>query len=140
MDVQKIFDILEIPETKDENAIKTAYRSKLVSVNPEDNPEGFKRLREAYEAGLKYAAQSVETSAGNKNDDPVSLYLKQLDNVYRSLPRRLDITEWDRLLKDDLFNDLDLCEDAKWRLFRYLADHYELPVEVLRMLDQVFYI
>lgn len=140
MDVQKIFEILEIPETKDENAIKTAYRGKLVSVNPEDNPEGFKRLREAYEAGLKYAAQSNEDSAEPKNDDPVSLYLKRLDNTYRSLSRRLDITEWELLLKDELFNDLDLCEDAKWRLFRYLADHYELPVAVWRQLNRVFHI
>ena len=140
MDVQKIFEILEIPETKDESAIKAAYRDKLVSVNPEDNPEGFKRLREAYEAGLKYAAQSEEDSAGIRNDDPVSLYLERLDDIYRSLSRRLDLTEWDRLLKDELLDDLDLCEDAKWKLFRYLADHYELPVAVWRELDRVFHI
>ena len=140
MDTQRIFEILGIPETKDEEAIKAAYRSKLVSVNPEDNPEGFKRLREAYEAGLRYAAIQDETSSGNKSDDPVSLYLKRLDSVYRSLTKRLDVSEWDRLLKDELLDDLDLCEDAKWGLFRYLADHYELPMTVWRMLDQVFHV
>lgn len=140
MDAQKIFEILEIPETKDEDAIKAAYRSKLVSVNPEDNPEGFKQLREAYEAGLRYAAKGEENTPGDKPDDPVSLYLDRLDSVYRSLPRRLESSEWESLLKDDLLDDLDLCEDAKWGLFRYLADHYELPTAVWRMLDQVFHV
>ena len=140
MDIQKIFEILEIPETKDEEAIKAAYRSKLVSVNPEDNPEGFKRLREAYEAGLRYAARQEEASQSNKSDDPVSLYLERLDSIYRSLSGRLETSEWERLLKDELLDDLDLGEDAKWELFRYLAGHYELPAAVWRMLDRVFHV
>ena len=57
MDRQRIFEILGIEETKEEERIREAYRSKLVSVNPEDNPEGFKRLREAYERALSLARQ-----------------------------------------------------------------------------------
>ena len=138
MDVQKIFEILEIQETKDAETIKKAYRSKLVSVNPEDNPEGFKRLREAYEAALKYASEIIDNADDSEADDPVSLYLKRLEQIYRSLSRRLDVSEWERLLKDELLDDLNLGEDAMWGLFRYLSEHYELPTDIWRMLNQTF--
>lgn len=49
MEKQMMFHILGIEETKDEQVIRDAYRALLRSVNPEDDPEGFKRLREAYE-------------------------------------------------------------------------------------------
>ena len=52
MEKQLIFHILEIEETKDEAAIKDAYLSVLKKTNPEDNPEGFKRLRQAYEEAI----------------------------------------------------------------------------------------
>ncbi len=56
MDVRKIFQILGIEETKDEEQIKQAYRNKLVTVNP----EGFIRLRTAYEDALLYSKEQEE--------------------------------------------------------------------------------
>ena len=47
MQKEEIFAILGIDETKDERALKNAYRQQLMHTNPEDDPEGFKRLREA---------------------------------------------------------------------------------------------
>ena len=139
MDTQKIFEILDITVTKDENLIREAYRNKLVTVNPEDNPEGFRRLREAYEAALKYAAQSEETGK-EKNNDPVSLYIEKLTNIYHSLSRRLDTAEWESLLKDEILDDLDLSEDAKWSLFRFLSGNYRLPTRIWHLLDRTFHI
>jgi len=46
MSGKDIFAVLGIAETKDEAQIRAAYRDKLITVNPEDNPEGFKLLRE----------------------------------------------------------------------------------------------
>ena len=51
------FNTLGIEATKEEKKIKEAYRARLHAVNPEDDPDGFKRLREAYEEALKYARQ-----------------------------------------------------------------------------------
>ena len=45
MEKEMSFHILGIEETKDENAVKMAYRKLLKETNPEDDPEGFKRLR-----------------------------------------------------------------------------------------------
>ena len=44
MQKEEIFAILGIDETKDERALKNAYRQQLMHTNPEDDPEGFKRL------------------------------------------------------------------------------------------------
>ena len=63
MDVREMFRILQIEETKDKNTIKTAYRSLLPKTNPEDDPEGFKQLRQAYEEAMRYADRPVESEA-----------------------------------------------------------------------------
>ena len=38
MELVEIFQVLGIEQTKDERAIKNAYREKLAVTNPEDNP------------------------------------------------------------------------------------------------------
>ncbi len=53
MEKELIFQILGIPETKDEEDIRRSYGEKLKETNPEDDPEGFKRLRQAYEEAIK---------------------------------------------------------------------------------------
>lgn len=45
--------MLEIRPTVDQKIIKLAYAKKLHRHHPEDDPEGFKRLRKAYEEALK---------------------------------------------------------------------------------------
>ncbi len=136
MEVQRIFEILEIEATKDEAAIREAYRDRLVFVNPEDNPEGFKRLREAYEGALLYARQQEAEQEGS--DDPVSLFLNKAKEIYASLSRRLDEKEWEALVREDVLDDLDLCEDAKWGLFSSLARYYRMPAKIWKVLDQAF--
>ena len=139
MDRKKVFAILGIAETKEEGLIKGAYREKIVSVNPEDNPEGFKRLREAYEGALAYAreVENGQNESHSKND-PVSQYLEKVDQVYTSLSRRLNAEEWEKLVREEVLDDLDLGEDAKWGLFSYLASHYRMPSDIWKVLDRVF--
>ena len=56
MEFIEAFRILNIEETKDENEIKLAYRNLLPNVNPEDDKEGFMKLRDAYETAMEYAS------------------------------------------------------------------------------------
>lgn len=135
METQRIFEVLGIGETKDEKEIKAAYRNRLASVNPEDNPEGFKRLREAYESALVMARRQEEEQL---QDTPSDRYMREVEEVYRSLPRRLDEKEWERLTKNEMLDDLALEEEIKWKLFRYLADHFRMPVPIWKVLDKAF--
>lgn len=138
MDTKSIFSILGIEQTKDEDRIRGAYRDKLVAVNPEDNPEGFKRLRGAYEEALAYARIKEEEQKQDEKEDPVSLYLQKLDGIYRSISRRQDEEEWERLLREDVVDDLDFGEEVKWKTFFYLMDHYRIPSRIWRVLDRAF--
>lgn len=145
MSIQEIFSVLGIPETKDENEIRLAYRKLLSGVNPEDNPEGFKRLRGAYEEALIYAktpddTESIQEAEWMEEKGPAGEFLRRVAQVYSSLPRRLDIEEWNALMKEPVLLSLDEGETARKGLFSYLADHFRLPCRVWKLLDEVFFV
>jgi len=53
--------ILELDPTRDVSAIKRAYAERTKVCHPEENPEGFLRLRQAYQTALAYAGSGEET-------------------------------------------------------------------------------
>jgi len=129
------FEILGIEETQDKTLIQKAYHEKLSLANPEDNPEGFKRLRNAYERALEYAQQEQKKQ---QVKDAVDILLDKFEAAYRNIDRRRNPDVWSELLADELFCELDLEEAAKWRFFTWLADHWRLPIEIWRLLDKKF--
>lgn len=50
-----MWQVLEIEPTGEVKEIKRAYAKKLKRTNPEDDPEGFQVLKEAYDGCLRYA-------------------------------------------------------------------------------------
>ena len=138
MDITMIFAILGITETKEEEQIRQAYRLKLLENNPEDNPEGFQRLREAYEQALAYARKPEEEVEKEEDDTPLGNWMKRVQEVYFCLPKRLDTSVWQELCRDEICMDLEYAEEVKWRLFRFFTEHYRLNSQVYRVLDQVF--
>lgn len=52
-----LWSLLQIPPTQDPDAIKQAYAQQSRLHHPEEDPEGFQRLRAAYQEALKLARQ-----------------------------------------------------------------------------------
>src|SRR5690554_7652778 len=50
--------VLGLTPTEDERVIRKAYLSLLPGVHPEEDPDGFRALREAYEFALESARQN----------------------------------------------------------------------------------
>lgn len=67
------FAHLGIPGDADARAIKRAYAAKLKTTRPEDNPEGFQRLHEAYQAALDWL-QSRERDADIDSDPDIDAF------------------------------------------------------------------
>lgn len=57
LDFREAFKILEIEPTDDKKKIKVAYSKMLKKYHPEDFPEMFMRINEAYETALEYSEE-----------------------------------------------------------------------------------
>lgn len=136
MDKIEIFQILEIEEIGDERALKEAYRKKLAVTNPEDNPEGFKRLRSAYEEACRLARQPEETDSEPEDETPSGIWVKKAAQIYGNIRSRQDVEQWKALFEDDCFLSLEDEENCRVKLLRFLTEHYRLPGEVWKLLDK----
>ena len=67
--------VLDIQKTSDKEAIKRAYMAQLTKYNPEDDPEGFQRLRGAYE-------QILSGFDKDEDDTPLGRFMKKTQLLY----------------------------------------------------------
>lgn len=135
-----MFHILGIDETKDEQAIKSAYLGRLKTTNPEDDPEGFKRLREAYESAVAFARQPAPAAPGPHDKTETELWIDRADAVYQDITLRWRPEKWEELLSDPICEDLDTSLQAREALLAYLMDHIYLPNSILKQIDAAFQI
>lgn len=141
-----IWEILEIEQTKDEEAIKTAYRNKLHYVNPEDDQEGFKELRRAYEEALEYASREETESLHNNDEAPVyagkkdevDLWIDRIDAIYQDVRTRKDEKKWEELLHDPICDDLDTEIEAAEKLLVFFMSHSYMPQNIWELVDKRF--
>ena len=137
MDRIEVFQILGIEETKDERLIKDAYRRKLTVTNPEDDPEGFKRLRSAYEEACRLLRSGDEERQERPKDTtPSGLWVERAASIYRNIHTRQDIKLWEELFADDCFLSLEDEENCRFNLLKFLTEHFKLPTEVWKLFDK----
>lgn len=141
-----IWKILDIEETKDEDKIKEAYRSKLRLVNPEDDEEGFKELRRAYEEALEYAGREETEEAEHEEElrhtgkkTEVDLWIERIDAIYRDVASRIDEKKWDAILNDPVCDDLDTELEAAEKLLVYFMSHTFMPQTIWQLVEKRFH-
>lgn len=140
MDKKLAFQILGIAQTKEEEPIRSSYLALLKETNPEDDPEGFKRLREAYEEALRSAAERGVEEEEEEPLDEVGVWMKQVRGVYRDILLRRDAENWKPLFEDPVCVGFDTFLEARGRILSFLSDHALLPQTVWVLLDQIFHV
>ncbi len=127
--------LLKIELTKDVSEITKAYRAELRKTNPEDDPEGFKELRAAYEAALEYAKEDEEE---NDNKTGIDRWIDSVEHIYKDFEKRIDENCWKDLLADSVCESIEDGETAFERLMTFLMDNFRLPQNVWKVLDARF--
>ncbi|MDE6405377.1 MAG: tetratricopeptide repeat protein [Lachnospiraceae bacterium] len=138
MDKKLAFQILGLSETRDEAKIRQGYLTLLKDTNPEDDPEGFKRLREAYEEALCFAGEQEEEEEQPQGE--VGLWMQRVREVYRDILLRREPDRWKTLFDDPVCVGLDTFLEARGQILGFLSGHALLPQTVWRLLDQVFHV
>ena len=139
MEKELVFQILGISETRDEEEIRQAYRSILKKTNPEDDPDGFKRLRQAYEEALFLISQpenEEEENSGPKNE--VDLWIDRVSELYQNLFSRNKAELWKELLEDPVCEGLDTSLEAREKMIVFLMNHVHLSHEIWKLIDDTF--
>jgi len=128
--------ILGIDETDNSEEIKQAYRKQLSKHNPEDDPDGFMRLRSAYEQILKELDDKSKVE--NADSSPLGQFMKRVNDVYNGFSLRCDKAVWRELLADECCMRLDMQDATEEKLLIFLIEHYYLPQEIWALLDSHF--
>ncbi|MDE7429482.1 MAG: hypothetical protein K2N00_09495, partial [Lachnospiraceae bacterium] len=139
MDKKLAFQILGISETKEEEQIRQRYLTLLKETNPEDDPDGFRRLREAYEEALRLSKVQEEGEEEEPQGE-LDLWMKRVRENYRDIFLRRDVSTWKELFDDPVCIGFDTFLEARGRLLGFLTGHSFLPQTVWRLLDQVFHV
>lgn len=131
-----IWKVLGVEATKDKDIIKKAYRTKLTAVNPEDDPQGFMQLRQAYEEAVKLA--DVEETEEVEDTSIMGVLLTYIKAIYNDFSKRIDVSAWRELFDRDEFVSLDFSAEAFDVLMKFLMENFYLPKNVWKCVVEQF--
>ena len=91
MDWIESFRILQIEPTNDKKKIKIAYSKLLKKYNPEEYPDLFIKIQEAYETALKYSGNFSENTRNfNENNFSKNMYEEKSDEYEKMKDNNVD--------------------------------------------------
>lgn len=151
---------LGIKKTTDKSEIKKAYRTKLKKTRPDEDEDGFIKLRSAYEAALEYAEYNYEEYEEREEDeeehgeyddyedyedfvepDEYTTWNIRLIELWNDLGKRYDAECWRKLLYEDAPYKLKYYEQARTKIKNLIHNDKSpiyLPVQVYKVIDKFF--
>lgn len=88
----RAYQILKISEKASETEIRDAYRRLLPENNPEDNPEGFMQLRQAYDTAIEYLYESEEKEDDFEDElSEIDIFMMNVEKIYDDIRLRSNI-------------------------------------------------
>jgi len=165
--IKQYWSTLEIEPTEDKKSIKKAYAKKLKSCKPEKDPEGFKKLREAYDYltnidsfeeyqptanSAVQDADIVIDSEVQSEETPCEQLIHQLYLLTEDDTKRKVLDSWKSILVQ--VDELDIQEKriVSIECFRFLLEYSEkikqgspdgtilqIPKALIDYFDNIFY-
>jgi tetratricopeptide (TPR) repeat protein len=145
------WNILDIDYNSDLKTIKIAYAKLLKSNNPEDNPEGYQKLRQAYDMAIKNEKRRRENPNKEDNieiiykeekiEEPNNLYLlingflERLNEIYNDKHLRIDIENWLELMNQEVVWNVESSSIVEDELFNFISKHKFLLTEVWELFE-----
>ena len=129
---------LGIEPTKDNEAIRGAYRARLPQHHPETDPEGFQALREAYEIALRFAREE-EPEADAPADTELNAsdqLLSGFEALLSDSARRFAPAAWQVFIFELDQVPLEVLDEVCWPLLRELLDAGPISHVCARLLAQ----
>ncbi len=119
-----MWNTLGIEPTNDLKVIKKAYAQKAKLCSPEDDPEGFQTLRDAYEFSQRYAKSdqvkpsNIETSHSHEDGEYCEQYEgsdehKRIYNKVAQLDSSSPLEEWQNITNLRKSLTLEDCPSSK---------------------------
>ncbi len=140
--------ILAIDPTDDARAIRKAYNKAVHMHHPEEDPDGFMMVREAYEKILKLLEHSIRVPSGNDipvtvfpsasaDESDIAPYFQEAYALYHSFWDRIQKSKWKQLFLSMNFEFYDMFKANAGLFFN---ECYHLPTDVWRYLNEKFYL
>lgn len=129
------FEVLGISPTKDAKEIKRAYSKMLQIYNPESDPEGFQKIREAYEEAVAKAGQEETNS---EELTPVDAFMSKFKACYDDFEKRTDEKAWKELLDSDICCNIETGKEISERILAFMMENYNYPYEIWVLFDSYF--
>ncbi|MEC0129739.1 MULTISPECIES: J domain-containing protein [Paenibacillus] len=120
-----IWSMLEIEPTDELAIIKKAYAKKLKSHHPEDDPEGYQQLREAYDTAVKWArsgqriASTVPSFVGEDKKEIAEAISKEIEEMVIQAEKVIRVDEAEEEEGEEKAEGATFIpHENEWTLFR----------------------
>ncbi|KIL35480.1 hypothetical protein SD71_13265 [Cohnella kolymensis] len=130
------FQILGIDPTTDIKLIKRAYSRMLQIYSPETDPEGFQKLREAYEQAV--SSIHSDNNSTSKSLSTVDEFMNSFEAIYNDYGKRLNMGAWKEILEQDVCYQIDSSTEVSSRILGFLTDRFYLPHQIWVLFDSYF--